>query len=599
MATTAVLRTLGTVVCGRRIIVPPIQRQYAWNVGNTASNPTGSQSSKLIEDLENFVEDYHLGRTKKYFLGNIIAVADEGAEIEGEDTEWQLLDGQQRLTSLSLLFKAFDYQLNTINSDRARALQSKVSAGWISLDQNRFPDVDHPFPIKHRRPVDQREFFDFLNNRIEFIGQETNMGRVAHAYRTHAEKFTSTQQIERFIETILDHVIVSVTITDNLDMGFQMFQTANARGLPLSSYDMFRAFVVKKIESDFNEQPNHVKRGLHHFLDRLERVFQSNAWGDSDSKKETNLKNFMTSYMSIRSGSKLRGSTIVSSMELEIKSIDEPVELSNYLLDMYDHVETWKKDIHPGRPEDRTSYNFRFLRRMHRMGVSIHRPAYLAIATKLAPGKAEWMLKVVEWAIIKQLLKHGQLAGNTELFASGFPPDLKRVWNGEFAHPDAFLKFRSKWLQDKVSGDLNVGHQPYDSDNHCAYAILHRLEQGQGLASCDPGRNARTTSMVQLAPLDLTGDPHNNLIGNLFLTLGGANNGLSHNRVQTHNDSDDMTVRIQTVLEYTSSGDHNLRPDLQNLDEKSNFQQFIHRRSTRIYTRLNELYTEFLDSDSP
>ena len=57
------------------------------------------------------------------------------------------------------------------------------------------------------------------------------MGRVAHAYRTYAEKFTTTQQIERFIETILDHVIVSVTITDNLDMGFQMFQTAN--GLPL------------------------------------------------------------------------------------------------------------------------------------------------------------------------------------------------------------------------------------------------------------------------------------------------------------------------------------------------------------------------------
>ena len=47
MATTAVLRTL-EMSCGRRIVVPPIQRQYAWNVGNTASNPTGSQSTKLI-----------------------------------------------------------------------------------------------------------------------------------------------------------------------------------------------------------------------------------------------------------------------------------------------------------------------------------------------------------------------------------------------------------------------------------------------------------------------------------------------------------------------------------------------------------------------
>ena len=114
MATIALVRSLRELVCGRRIIVPPIQRQYAWNVGDTAKNPTTSQSTKLTEDLENFVELFREGRSRSYFLGNIIAVAESERPMESEETVWDLLDGQQRITSLSLLFKAFDYQLDRI-----------------------------------------------------------------------------------------------------------------------------------------------------------------------------------------------------------------------------------------------------------------------------------------------------------------------------------------------------------------------------------------------------------------------------------------------------------------------------------------------------
>ena len=109
-------------------------------------------------------------------------------------------------------------------------------------------------------------------------------------------------QISSFIEILLDNVIFSVTITDNLDMGFQMFKTANARGLPLSAYDMFRAFVIKKVVSDFRDYPKKTTRQLERELDALEEVFQSNNWGDKDKARETNLKSFMTAYMSMRAG---------------------------------------------------------------------------------------------------------------------------------------------------------------------------------------------------------------------------------------------------------------------------------------------------------
>ena len=83
------------------------------------------------------------------------------------------------------------------------------------------------------------------------------------------QEFQTDEEIELILESILDHVLVSVTLTDDMTMGFQMFVTANATGLPLTSYDMFRAFVVKKIETGLHDITPAV-RMLHHHLDNLE-----------------------------------------------------------------------------------------------------------------------------------------------------------------------------------------------------------------------------------------------------------------------------------------------------------------------------------------
>ena len=597
MATIALVRSLRELVCGRRIIVPPIQRQYAWNVGDTAKNPTTSQSTKLTEDLENFVELFREGRSKSYFLGNIIAVAESERPMESEETVWDLLDGQQRITSLSLLFKAFDYQLDRIQG--GLPLQNEINALWLSLDQNRFPDDDHPYPVKHRRPVDRREFQNFMNGRIDQVGQETNMGRVAHEYRNFAGKFTTLTQISSFIEILLDNVIFSVTITDNLDMGFQMFQTANARGLPLSAYDMFRAFVIKKVVSDFRDYPKKTTRQLERELDALEEVFQSNNWGDKDKARETNLKSFMTAYMSMRAGKLLRANTIISNMEYEIAAIPDPDSLQAYLEDMLDHAHRWKDEVHPGRPNDRSSYRYRFMRRLNRMKVSAHQGVYLSFTENLPRSQADWMLQVIEWVVIKQLMQRGTLGGGTEKLFQKFAVDMHEVWRGDYSTPSKFVEFRDKWFKTLLPGDLNLTPLPYDKDSNCIYALLHRLENDQGLSDCDPGLKSWTTSMIQLAPMDLAGDDNFLIIGNFFLTPGNRNNGLNTTRVNSHNESTDMNARLQTICEMVSNVDHNRNTTLQEMNEHSNFQRFIHERTTLIYNSLNDLYTDFASSEPP
>ena len=109
MATESFVCTLGEVMLGRRIVIPPIQRDYAWNVGNTATNPAGSQSTRLYQDFSAFSEQLQNGQADEYFLGNLIVVVERGEDWRSPETEWQLLDGQQRMTSFALMMKAFDF----------------------------------------------------------------------------------------------------------------------------------------------------------------------------------------------------------------------------------------------------------------------------------------------------------------------------------------------------------------------------------------------------------------------------------------------------------------------------------------------------------
>jgi hypothetical protein len=596
MPTESFVCTLGEVICGRRIVIPPIQRDYAWNIGNTATNPAGSQSTRLYDDFVAFSSQLQNGHTQQYFLGNLIAVVDPEKDWRSPETEWQLLDGQQRMTSFALMMKAFDYKLDLINSALARELQQRIQHSCLVLSD--IEDVQHPYPIKHRRPRDRNTFHRFMSGRHDELVSESNMERVALEYYNCASRYETVGQIESFLDAVLDNILVSVTLTDDISMGFQMFLTTNATGLSLTAYDMFRAFVVKKIETDFIEIPGGDKRNLHRQLDELEQIFQSASWGDDDKKREKNLKDFLSNYMSMRNGRHLDARTIVSHIEKEINLITTPFELLEYLFDMKDYATFWYRNVHPGRPQYTGTYRFRFIRRMHRFGMKIANGPFLSFSHNTPHDRSIWLLSVVEWSLIKQLLLEGQFAGNTNVFY-GFTEMMNQVWTTEYTHQDLF-DFRRLWLEETIQGDeLNAASQTFDTAHNCFYALLHRLErEGEGLASADPGRNSRTTTIIPFVSQEMAGEAYFH-IGNFYLTPGSGNNGLSHQQKTAHEASDEFDERQETVLTHMSDVEHNMRQEIQNMHEGSNFEQFIMRRTIFINRQLNEKYLQFMEQDPP
>ncbi|MGB3259169.1 MAG: DUF262 domain-containing protein, partial [Ornithinimicrobium sp.] len=87
---------LAAILQSNRLLVPPNQRNYAW---------TESQVQQLLDDL---TRAQHDGET--YFLGTVVTIA------RGEDV-LEVVDGQQRLASTTLLLVAARDHLHSINED--------------------------------------------------------------------------------------------------------------------------------------------------------------------------------------------------------------------------------------------------------------------------------------------------------------------------------------------------------------------------------------------------------------------------------------------------------------------------------------------------
>lgn len=163
--------------------IPFYQRPYRWQ-------PTH------VETLLNCIKDNLCN--EEYRMGSIIV-------HENENKELDIVDGQQRLTTLSLLFLCMDektpYKLNC----EYRHLESK---------QNIYRN--YYFIQKWLKQLDDKDYNDF-------------------------QKFA------------LDKCTVVVITTDDLSEAFQMFDSQNGRGKELEAYNLLKAYHLRAIDNDTNQ----------------------------------------------------------------------------------------------------------------------------------------------------------------------------------------------------------------------------------------------------------------------------------------------------------------------------------------------------------
>lgn len=224
-------------------VIPEYQRPYAW---------TDEQVETLFEDLWEFtVISGGTKRESSYFLGSIVS-------YENEDGEQEIIDGQQRITSLFLLLRAIYTKLVAIPASERTAEANnfigKIEPSIWQTDKLT-GTVDYKNILLTSR-VMNNEGNEILKKILE-TGQadENAKDNYSKNYRYFQELFDrhSTENplmVYQFIYALLNQAILLPITADNQDTALTIFSTLNDRGLPLSDSDIFKAKIYNQLGSD-------------------------------------------------------------------------------------------------------------------------------------------------------------------------------------------------------------------------------------------------------------------------------------------------------------------------------------------------------------
>ncbi|WP_040225589.1 DUF262 domain-containing protein [Bhargavaea cecembensis] len=264
--------------------VPSVQRPYSW---------TSDEAGELLDDLLNFIEEYNISEInmnnieEPYFLGSIVLVKQDGPQSE-------VLDGQQRLTTLTILLAVLrDY----IGSDYAKEINS-----LIVQKGSKIRGIQDTFRLRLRNR-DNAFFEQYVQTAGAIFKVDENLSVKTDSQK--AIKENVLYYLNRFNDldektlNILPGVIatlcyVVVVSTPNFNSAFRIFTVLNDRGLDLLPSDIFKARVIGDIDNSEQEyytskwEEVEVSLGREKFSRLFEhiRLIIQKRKGSSNSKKE-------------------------------------------------------------------------------------------------------------------------------------------------------------------------------------------------------------------------------------------------------------------------------------------------------------------------
>lgn len=218
--------------------VPPYQRDYSWE-------------EEHWDDLWNDVAALRLNRDDRHYMGALV--------VEGtSDREFLIIDGQQRLATLSILGLAVIARLQQLasegneassNMERARGLRSrfigeKDPASLIESSKLFLNQTDDAFYqdylVQLREPINPR-------------GMPKSNRLLWECFGFFSRKLASFASPGEALAELLTEVVgrqlmfILITVDDELN-AYTVFETLNARGLELSATDLLKNYLFSRLK---------------------------------------------------------------------------------------------------------------------------------------------------------------------------------------------------------------------------------------------------------------------------------------------------------------------------------------------------------------
>lgn len=212
--------------------IPVYQRPYSWGV---------EQTGELFDDLLTAMQENKKG---EYFLGSVVL-------IEKPDNQFDVVDGQQRLTTLTILFSVLRNFLgekipeisDLIKNNKCRLKSLKDLYYFTARDE------DEDF---FRENIQEPEGFR------KFLSSKKTMKDSMLRYRENAwclfDRMVNLQEegedpdvLLKLWDFLVDSCSLVVIVTPDMDSAYRIFSVLNNRGLDLQNIDIIKAELLGEI----------------------------------------------------------------------------------------------------------------------------------------------------------------------------------------------------------------------------------------------------------------------------------------------------------------------------------------------------------------
>ena len=225
-------------LCDEQILeIPFFQRAYVWNDDNWKD---------LLEDL--------LKTSGSHFLGSIILKRTR--QITGTADKAVIIDGQQRLTTLSILIKAL---YDSIDNKKPKLINDAIEALFYTLKSS---DSDYLLSINHSHN-DRKQFEEVIGNvvdgeiksslleKLDEIREDDPKLLVKRCYKyfyTQLMNISNDERIDLW-DNLFDknNKILFIIDLDDNDQEQKIFDTINSSGVRLTSTDIIKNALYQKL----------------------------------------------------------------------------------------------------------------------------------------------------------------------------------------------------------------------------------------------------------------------------------------------------------------------------------------------------------------
>ena len=201
------------------LTIPPYQRPYRW---------TTDSALTLLKDLYNA----YITNVPEYRIGTVVLHPEEKVWEEGDEPKlkYNIVDGQQRVTTLSILMHCFYI--------KDKGLERYKNLSKLLDEKKVFKDLSHKAICDN---------FETLSEKLSEISEE---------------------KLENFLDFILDRCSIVKIETNKEQEAFQFFDSQNSRGKELAPHDLLKSYHLREM----NEEKESLKVSI------------INAWESTDQK---------------------------------------------------------------------------------------------------------------------------------------------------------------------------------------------------------------------------------------------------------------------------------------------------------------------------